>query len=519
MSTDMNITRPSSRVLRPPGGMSTIFGGDEPPAQPKKVETPVMPPTPPAVEGVKVPDPIGKVGILIGGDTAPDVLIASISKALVMQGIKGSMLSQIDEITFLPYAAQSLATSCDVVIAAAFMCHEVDKTISQSLTTSLLQIGLNGNTPVIPAIVVQDSLLEAKAMLPSLAAKWANSAKLVLDIKNGSGLKMTKAPEPEVTKPPVYSANLNDAAELVSILKESLKKFGARGIIGLKRYFKKIDENDSKSIDLVEFKQAIKLCKLNWTDVQVKVLFETFDKDKSGSIDFDEFVYGLRGELTEKRREIVLIAFQVLDKDKNGIIEMADLKQCYDASKHPSVIGGLRTEEEILREFLDTFDSADRDGKITPDEFCDYYANVSASIDEDDFFELMIRNAWHISGGEGWCANSSCKRVIVHHTAGHETVEEIKDDFGMADDDHEAMLENLKNQGITDIEFVKLPNGNQINDASVQAAKMNKAKQEESEKKVQSAAGGVAPEALRGTKATVNNPRRAPGGATTISFG
>lgn len=35
MSTDMNITRPTSRVLRPPGGgSSNIFGTDEPAAAP-----------------------------------------------------------------------------------------------------------------------------------------------------------------------------------------------------------------------------------------------------------------------------------------------------------------------------------------------------------------------------------------------------------------------------------------------------------------------------------------------------
>jgi hypothetical protein len=63
---------------------------------------------------------------------------------------------------------------------------------------------------------------------------------------------------------------------------------------------------------------------------------------------------------------------------------------------------------------------------VTAEEFIKYYGNVSSSIDDDDYFELMIRNAWHISGGEGWCANSSCRRVLVGHSDGSQTVEEIK---------------------------------------------------------------------------------------------
>ncbi len=82
--------------------------------------------------------------------------------------------------------------------------------------------------------------------------------------------------------------------------------------------------------------------------------------------------------------------------------------------------------DSICSEFLDTFDGDEKDGKVTPAEFCQYYGNVSSSIDNDDYFELMIRNAWHISGGEGWCANSSCRRVLVTHKDGRQTVEEIK---------------------------------------------------------------------------------------------
>ena len=40
--------------------------------------------------------------------------------------------------------------------------------------------------------------------------------------------------------------------------------------------------------------------------------------------------------------------------------------------------------------------AGEKDGKVTPEEFIEYYANVSGSIDCDDYFELMMRNAWHI---------------------------------------------------------------------------------------------------------------------------
>ena len=65
-----------------------------------------------------------------------------------------------------------------------------------------------------------------------------------------------------------------------------------------------------------------------------------------------------------------------------------------------------------------------------------------------------MRNAWHISGGEGWCANSSCRRVLVTHNDGHQTVEEIKNDLGVNANDKAALLANLANQGINDVQSI-----------------------------------------------------------------
>jgi hypothetical protein len=56
-------------------------------------------------------------------------------------------------------------------------------------------------------------------------------------------------------------------------------------------------------------------------------------------------------------------------------------------------------------EFLETFEThhniksgSRADGRVTLDEWVEYYSNVSASIDNDEYFHLMMNNAWNLSG-------------------------------------------------------------------------------------------------------------------------
>lgn len=56
------------------------------------------------------------------------------------------------------------------------------------------------------------------------------------------------------------------------------------------------------------------------------------------------------------RRGYAEKAFKIMDKDKSGVLNIDDLKGVYNGKKHPDVIAGKKTEDEILGEFLDTFE-------------------------------------------------------------------------------------------------------------------------------------------------------------------
>jgi Ca2+-binding EF-hand superfamily protein len=231
------------------------------------------------------------------------------------------------------------------------------------------------------------------------------------------------APRRADAKPPVKDPSPGVQYIIVK-LKAEMKRRGALGFIGIQRKFRIMDDDNDRSLSLAEFKKAMKEMQVPLEDSELRLLFEHFDTDRSGGIDFEEFVQGVRDPLSDRRRALVELAFATLDKDGNGVIDGTEVASVYDASHHPDVISGKRTPKQVLQEFLETFDvGGEVDGKVTLQEFINYYTNIGANIDNEDYFELMIRNAWHISGGEGAAAESAARRVLVTKADGSQVVE------------------------------------------------------------------------------------------------
>jgi len=224
----------------------------------------------------------------------------------------------------------------------------------------------------------------------------------------------------------------------------------------LARQFKIMDKDGNGCLSREEMKggltKFLRCFDFDLKRAEFERLFVAFDKDGDGNLSYDEFIRGVRGEMNDNRVALVKMAFEVLDADKSGQITVEEIKAKYDVSNHPKVQRGEYTPEQAVKEFMSSWNK-NGDDVIDWAEFLEHYQWISPSIDNDDYFELMIRNAFHISGGEGWAANTTCRRVLVFHRDGRQTVEEIKNDFGMSKTDIPKMMENLHAQGFDPVKI------------------------------------------------------------------
>jgi hypothetical protein len=169
-----------------------------------------------------------------------------------------------------------------------------------------------------------------------------------------------------------------------------------------------------------------------------RMAFNILDTNRSGTITVEEIEVGVLLPLTSPSYVEVggLTIFQLFPQ------------AVYDVSHNPDVKSGKKTPRQALQEFMSQWDRFDNDGIVTLDEFEDYYKEVSASIDDDDYFELMIRNAWRIAGGSGMAANTANRRVLVTNKDGSQSVQTVENELGLRGGDIDGIRSRLARQGV-----------------------------------------------------------------------
>ncbi|XP_069335931.1 calcyphosin isoform X2 [Eulemur rufifrons] len=166
---------------------------------------------------------------------------------------------------------------------------------------------------------------------------------------------------------------------------------GASGIQGLARFFRRLDRDGNRRLDAGELQRGLAELGLVLDEAEAEGVCRRWDRDGSGTLDLEEFLRVLRA-----REAVIAAAFTKLDRSGDGVVTVDDLRGVYSGCAHPKVRSGEWTEEEVLRRFLDNFDSSEKDGQVTLAEFQDYYSGVSASVDTDEEFVAMVTSAWRL---------------------------------------------------------------------------------------------------------------------------
>ncbi|XP_059177641.1 calcyphosin-like protein [Physella acuta] len=203
---------------------------------------------------------------------------------------------------------------------------------------------------------------------------------------------MTRLNEDLKVKARMSKAHAKDPLELVQA--QFLAR-GASGIKGAQRRFRIMDDDSNRKLSFEEFTKGLRDVGISLQKDQEIELFRTFDRDGEGTINFDEFLRTVQPKMNDRRRKLVEAAFAKMDKTGDGVITVKDIALCYNAKKHPKFLSGEWSENKVYQEFLTCFEAEGHvDGSVELEEFVSYYAAISCSIDNDAYFDLMMRNSW-----------------------------------------------------------------------------------------------------------------------------
>eukprot|EP00667_Euglena_gracilis_P006635 EG_transcript_6694 len=266
-------------------------------------------------------------------------------------------------------------------------------------------------------------------------------------------LQLTKLALPYARKPEAAPAAGSEADKLLQQIRELVtRKGGKAGVRGLTRVLRIMDDNGNRMLDKYELQNGLQTYGLALSSTQMDKVMAIMDADGSGQVSVEEFLYVLRGPIPEHRLRLIQQAYMLLDGGR-GEVTFAEMRQLADMKRHPEVVRREKTTAQALQEFVSGWDKAD-DAPVTWADFLDYYADISAGLPADDDFELLMRSVWHISGGTGKFASVSCRRVLVTHLDGTQSLHEIQNDLRIGPDDADLMLENLRLQQVKDIKKI-----------------------------------------------------------------
>eukprot|EP00906_Rhabdomonas_costata_P002969 RCo004602 len=287
----------------------------------------------------------------------------------------------------------------------------------------------------------------------------------------GSSYRAAAPPGPPIStevkaviqRPPRPRASNNPTVDSMRI--KIVHRGGRSGFRRLTQALRKRGEATNQRLSRYDFQAALVAFGIHLSQQEMDQLMVIFDHDGSERVSVNEVVHTFRGATSQDRLYLVQQAYSLVEdacERLNGgrPVQVRHLLELHDSAHHPEAMSGEKTAFEVSSEFAATWTGGDerlKAAEVPMEAFVDYYGDISAAIDNDAYFELLVRNVWHLSGGQGPAANTSCLRVPVVFKNGTQAVAEVKNDLGVRRTDKATILKMLTEyQGLSDVARVQL---------------------------------------------------------------
>ena len=277
--------------------------------------------------------------------------------------------------------------------------------------------------------------------------------------------------------------NLKENESLIQFRKLLISR-GAKSIFRFQRMLSIYDRNHSGLISFDNFYTIFQAYYINIPLTDIKAIFALFDTTKINNknnndnysndemymdpsmfrIKYDDLLKSVIGIMPVKRQLLIKKVYDSFNKDNEGKIMTSEIKTRFNYKKHPDALSGKKAPNEIYSDFLDfleTFREYNDNLKggysfsMSFEEFFDFYNEISMTIEDDVFFEIMIRNCWDLD------EENNNNDNIVEILKQREKIKKNNDEFNVVKNSTFKLSGNYK--GRKNNIYNIIDNGNNIN--------------------------------------------------------
>jgi Ca2+-binding EF-hand superfamily protein len=166
---------------------------------------------------------------------------------------------------------------------------------------------------------------------------------------------------------------------------------------------KKLNLPNYSKIDRIELKNALVEWGINifqqYNSRYLDMILDNVDKGKLGLIDLKDFFSLIHGSMSSKREKALIDVFSVsLDPSNSGFVLIPELRKKFRGEDHPLVSLGGYSDQFAFEHLLQSCQIpsiGSEKYKFTLNAFLDYYGDLSAAIEDDDYFLGIVRSNWN----------------------------------------------------------------------------------------------------------------------------